>query len=174
ILPVPATALYLYMSGRIELRPKRLRDTMIEIHPIEGIGEIRGDDDLTAILAQALTATAPVSGDVLVVTQKIFSKAEGRMVDLATITPGAKALELARTTDKDPRLVALILSESSAAGRAKRGVLITRHKLGFVMANSGIDCSNIGKGRGDYALLLPSDPDGSAAALRASLFERLR
>jgi coenzyme F420-0:L-glutamate ligase/coenzyme F420-1:gamma-L-glutamate ligase len=146
---------------------------MIEIHPIEGISEIRAGDDLGAILARPLAGMMPVSGDVLVVTQKIFSKAEGRMVDLAAITPGARATELAHITDKDPRLVELILAESAAVVRAKRGVLITRHRLGFVMANSGIDCSNIGKGCGDYALLLPSDPDRSAAALQASLLERL-
>jgi coenzyme F420-0:L-glutamate ligase/coenzyme F420-1:gamma-L-glutamate ligase len=146
---------------------------MIEIHPVEGIGEIRAGDDLGAILAAALAGMGPVSGDILVVTQKIFSKAERRMVDLAIVTPGAQAAKLARTTDKDPRLVELILSESAAVVRAKRGVLITRHRLGFVMANSGIDCSNIGKERGDYALLLPLDPDRSAAALRTSLLEHL-
>jgi coenzyme F420-0:L-glutamate ligase/coenzyme F420-1:gamma-L-glutamate ligase len=146
---------------------------MIEIHPVEGIGEIRAGDDLGAILAAALAGRAPVSGDILVVTQKIFSKAEGRMVDLATVTPGEPAIELAHKTKKDARLVELVLSESAAVVRAKAGVLITRHKLGFVMANSGIDCSNIGKGGGDYALLLPSDPDGSAARLQASLFKRL-
>jgi coenzyme F420-0:L-glutamate ligase/coenzyme F420-1:gamma-L-glutamate ligase len=146
---------------------------MIEIHPIAGIGEIRVGDDLAAILAQALAGMMPVSGDILVLTQKIFSKAEGRMVDLATIVPGDQAAELARITDKDPRLVELILSESAAVVRAKRGILITRHRLGFVMANSGIDCSNIGKGRGDYALLLPADPDGSATALQISLLKQL-
>ena len=146
---------------------------MIEIRPVEDIGEIQAGDNLGAVLAGALARMRPVFGDVLVVTQKIFSKAEGRMVDLATVSPGGQAIELASITDKDPRLIELILSESTAVVRAKRGVLITRHRLGFVMANSGIDCSNIGKGSGDYALLLPLDPDRSAAALQTFLLEQL-
>lgn len=146
---------------------------MIEIHPLKGIGEIRAGDDLGDILAKALAGLRPLSGDVLVVTQKIVSKSEGRMVDLASVTPGARARELARVTDKDPRLVELVLAESAAVVRAKRGVLITRHRLGFVMANAGIDCSNIGKGRGDFALLLPSDPDGAATVLQTSVSKRL-
>jgi coenzyme F420-0:L-glutamate ligase/coenzyme F420-1:gamma-L-glutamate ligase len=146
---------------------------MIEIHPVAGIGEVISGQDLGRLLADALAALAPVSGDILVVTQKIVSKAEGRGVDLRTVTPGAQAQELALATDKDPRLVELILSESIAVVRARRNVLITRHRLGLVMANAGIDCSNIGAGHADHALLLPVDPDGSAARLRDALRARL-
>ena len=145
---------------------------MIAIHPLLGIGEIRPGDDLAAILADALeTAELRPSrdDDVLVVTQKIVSKAEGRFVDLAGVTPGAEAERLAAVTRKDPRLVELVLSDASAVLRAVPNVLITRHRLGLVMANSGIDRSNIGPGGEDRALLLPLDPDASAAELRETI-----
>ena len=108
-------------------------------------------------------------GDVLVVTQKILSKSEGRMVDLATVEPSREAMDLAEITSKDPRLVELVVRESSAVVRAAPHVLITRHRLGHVMANSGIDRSNIGPGETERALLLPVDPDGSARALLNAL-----
>ena len=141
---------------------------MIAIHPLGDIPEIRAGDDLAALLRESLTRAGlwPLkTGDALVVTQKILSKAEGRMVDLATIEPGQEALELAATTRKDPRLVELVLRESSAVVRAVPHVLITRHRLGHVMANSGIDRSNIGPGEEERALLLPLDPDQSARGL---------
>jgi coenzyme F420-0:L-glutamate ligase/coenzyme F420-1:gamma-L-glutamate ligase len=117
-----------------------------------------------------------MSGDVLVVTQKIVSKAEGRWVSLATIDAGPHARQIATTIRKDPRLVELALRESSAVVRAAPGVLITRHKLGLVMANSGIDASNLGPTSGvddDRVLLLPKDPDRSAAAIAATIMGRL-
>nr|WP_087574115.1 coenzyme F420-0:L-glutamate ligase [Sphingomonas sp. CDS-1] len=141
---------------------------MIAIHPLGDIPEIRAGDDLAALLRESLTRAGlwPLkTGDVLVVTQKILSKAEGRMVDLATIEPGQEALKLAATTRKDPRLVELVLRESSTVVRAVPHVLITRHRLGHVMANSGIDRSNIGPGEEERALLLPLDPDRSARSL---------
>ncbi|AMK25115.1 MULTISPECIES: coenzyme F420-0:L-glutamate ligase [unclassified Sphingobium] len=141
---------------------------MIAIHPLGDIPEIRAGDDLAALLRESLTRAGlwPLkTGDVLVVTQKILSKAEGRMVDLATIEPGQEALKLAATTHKDPRLVELVLRESSTVVRAVPHVLITRHRLGHVMANSGIDRSNIGPGEEERALLLPVDPDRSARSL---------
>ena len=107
--------------------------------------------------------------DVLVVTQKIVSKAEGRFVELATVTPGAEAERLAAITHKDPRLIELVLSEAVAVVRAVPHVLITRNRHGHVMANSGIDRSNIGPGGEDRALLLPIDPDASADALRRAV-----
>jgi coenzyme F420-0:L-glutamate ligase / coenzyme F420-1:gamma-L-glutamate ligase len=146
--------------------------TPIAIHPLTGIGEVLPGDDLERLLGAALAEaglTPPRADDVLVVTQKIVSKAEGRMVDLATVTPGDEALRLATVTRKDPRLVELVLSEASAVLRAVSNVLITRHRLGLVMANSGIDRSNIGPGDGERALLLPCDPDGTAARLHAAL-----
>ena len=145
---------------------------MISIHPLTGMGEIQAGDDLAMLLRDALEAAGmwPLQeGDVLVVTQKILSKAEGRMVDLTQVEPGEEALELAEKTRKDPRLVELVLRESSAIVRAVPHVLITRHRLGHVMANSGIDRSNIGPGGHERALLLPLDPDGSAAALSQAL-----
>lgn len=147
---------------------------MIEIHPLKTIGEIEPGCDLAALLAQALndTGLAIGAGDILVVTQKIVSKAEGCFVDLRTVTPGEEALRLAAITLKDPRLVELVLAESSDVVRAVPRILITRHRLGHVMANAGIDRSNIGPGDAERVLLLPSDPDASAAALRQALGQR--
>jgi coenzyme F420-0:L-glutamate ligase/coenzyme F420-1:gamma-L-glutamate ligase len=144
---------------------------MIEIIPLGGISEILPGDDLPALLARALASQGLVHcpGDVLVVTQKIVSKAEGRFVRLADIVPGVEAERLAAITHKDSRLVELVLRESTAVVRAIPHVLITRHRLGLVMANAGIDRSNIGPGDGDRALLLPVDPDASAARIAAAL-----
>lgn len=150
---------------------------MIEIVPVRSLGEIVAGDDLADLLGRALRPIGVGDGDVLVVTQKLVSKAEGRTVALADVVPGARALELAAELGKDPRLVELVLAESSEVLRAERGVLVTRHRLGAVMANAGVDCSNIGPGDEERAVLLPLDPDGSAArlaeALRASLTVRL-
>lgn len=107
--------------------------------------------------------------DIVCVAQKIVSKAEGRLVRLADVTPSAAATALAAETDKDPRLVELILSESDEVLRKKPGVLIVRHRRGFVMANAGVDQSNVDHADGEQALLLPLDPDASAARLRAAL-----
>ncbi|MBA3053381.1 MAG: coenzyme F420-0:L-glutamate ligase [Sphingomonadales bacterium] len=137
------------------------------VMPLLGIGEVRAGDDLAAVLRGALDAAglSPVRSDVLVVTQKIASKSQGRFVDLTSVQPGAEAEGIAATTRKDPRLVELVLRESSAIVRVAPGVLITRHRLGHVMANAGIDRSNLGAGGNDMALLLPTDPDGLAAQL---------
>lgn len=145
---------------------------MISIQPVTGIGEVASGDDLGMMLCDALAPIGPQAGDILVVTQKIVSKAEGRRVDLATISPGARAVEIAGTIRKDPRLVELVLAESSHVVRMAPGVLITRHHLGLVMANAGIDASNIGGGQADSVLLLPADPDASAARLRTALRSR--
>ena len=112
-----------------------------------------------------------IGGDILVLAQKIVSKAEGRSVPLRSVKPSARALDLARETNKDPRLVELVLSESTEVIRYRRDVLVVAHRLGFVMANAGIDMSNVEQGEGDgVALLLPLDPDRTCAELR----ERLR
>jgi coenzyme F420-0:L-glutamate ligase / coenzyme F420-1:gamma-L-glutamate ligase len=109
-------------------------------------------------------------GDALVFAQKIVSKAEGRRIDLQTVTPGARALEVARVVQKDPRLVELVLSESRRIVRAAKDVLIVEHRLGLIMANAGIDQSNVADpASGEFALLLPEDPDASAAHLRQRL-----
>ncbi|SDC66182.1 coenzyme F420-0:L-glutamate ligase / coenzyme F420-1:gamma-L-glutamate ligase [Sphingomonas sp. YR710] len=144
---------------------------MIEIVPLGGICEVLPGTDLSALLAAAMDAQGIVhrTGDILVVTQKIVSKSEGRFVSLAEVTPGAEAERVAAITRKDPRLVELVLAESSAVLRAVPNVLITRHKLGLVMANAGIDRSNIGPGNEERVLLLPIDPDASAARIAAAL-----
>jgi len=144
---------------------------VIEIHPLTGIGEVRPGDDLAALLRAALVQNGlkVQPGDILVVTQKIVSKAEGRLVSLSSVTPGDEALRLAALTHKEPRLVELVLQEADGVVRAAPHVLITRHRLGHVMANSGIDRSNTGGGEEDRALLLPVDPDASAAALSDAL-----
>ncbi|MBV2234641.1 MAG: coenzyme F420-0:L-glutamate ligase, partial [Sterolibacterium sp.] len=141
---------------------------------LQGIPLVQSGDDLAALIASGLQRNALTvhDGDVLVLAQKIVSKAEGRSVALASVTPSARALELAQVVDKDARLVELILSESSEVLRAVNRVLIVRHRLGHVMANAGIDHSNVERGAADgdeRVLLLPLDADASAAALRARL-----
>jgi coenzyme F420-0:L-glutamate ligase / coenzyme F420-1:gamma-L-glutamate ligase len=148
----------------------------VSLTALRGIPEVRAGTDLSQVLEAALGAAgiALRADDVLVVAQKIVSKAEGRLVTLASVVPGARAQELAAVTGKDARLIELILAESTEVLRAARDVLIVRHRLGFVMANAGIDRSNLAAGTADGdVLLLPQDPDGSAAALRASLNSRL-
>jgi coenzyme F420-0:L-glutamate ligase / coenzyme F420-1:gamma-L-glutamate ligase len=144
---------------------------MIELHPLSAIGEVAPGDDLAQLLAGAVKAAGllPMRTDVLMVTQKIVSKAEGRFVELATVTPSARAIELAAITRKDARFVEVVLTESIAVVRAAPEVLITRHRSGHVMANAGIDRSNIGPGGKDRVLLLPADADESARRLRAAL-----
>ena len=147
---------------------------MIEIVPLCGMEEIIPGCDLPGALLAALEQGELVlqPNDILVVTQKIVSKAEGQFVDLSTICPGEPAKELAKITLKDPRLVELVLQESSEVVRAVPGVLITRHRLGLVMANAGIDRSNIGPSERDRALLLPIDPDGSALLIAQEIERR--
>jgi coenzyme F420-0:L-glutamate ligase/coenzyme F420-1:gamma-L-glutamate ligase len=111
----------------------------------------------------------PVDGDILVVAQKIVSKSEGREVRLKNITPSAAAYELSEVVDKDPRLVEVILGESNEVIRHRPGLIIVENKHGVVLANAGIDMSNVGQDDGDAVLLLPLDPDESAARLREEL-----
>jgi coenzyme F420-0:L-glutamate ligase / coenzyme F420-1:gamma-L-glutamate ligase len=139
---------------------------------MRGLPLIGAGDDLIDLIASALNANSVTlrARDVLVVAQKIVSKAEGRMVDLATIEPSPRALALAAEVDKDPRLVEVILSESVRVVRARRGVLIVEHRLGFIMANAGVDRSNVAPADGpERVLLLPENPDRSAEALRRGL-----
>ncbi len=136
---------------------------------------VEEDDDLTALILRSLAAT-PMDlreGDILIIAQKIVSKAQGRRVKLSQVTPSESALELAQQTDKDPRLVELILSESKEVVRHKPGVLVVAHRLGFVMANAGIDQSNVEQEEGDVAvLLLPQDPDASANEIRQGILQQ--
>ena len=108
------------------------------------------------------------NGDILVLAQKIVSKGEGRWVDLTTVSPSRHAEELALQTEKDPRLVEMILQESAQIIRHRPGLIIAEHRLGFICANAGIDHSNV-RGSEDWVLLLPKDPDASAARLRKDL-----
>lgn len=143
------------------------------ITPLRGIGLVEPGAPLGELLLEAVAAAGLVlqDGDVLAVAQKIVSKAEGRLVDLATVEPSAEATTLALKTEKDPRLVQLVLDESTAVVRHKPGVLIVRHRLGLVGAHAGIDQSNIDHAGGQWALLLPKDPDRSAEGLRRALLE---
>lgn len=148
------------------------RTTALEILAVPGIPLIEPGDDLAALIAQGLSRAKlePRENDVIVIAQKVVSKAEGRSVDLATVVPSARAIELATEVQKDPRLVELILSESVRVVRSRPNVLIVEHRLGFVMANAGVDQSNVGPTDGvERALLLPLDPDGTAETLRKSL-----
>src|SRR5258707_8466355 len=148
------------------------RSNAVEILAVPGIPLVRKDDDLVTLIGEGLVrgGIVPRGDDVFVLTQKIVSKAEGRIVDLATVEPSAEAIELAGKVRKDPRLVELILSESVRVVRSRPGVLIVEHRLGFVMANAGIDQSNLASPDDSRrALLLPADPDGSAAILKRRL-----
>jgi coenzyme F420-0:L-glutamate ligase/coenzyme F420-1:gamma-L-glutamate ligase len=151
------------------------RSSAIELLAVPGIPQIAKGDDLVALIGAGLArgGIVPRGGDVVVLTQKIVSKAEGRMVDLATVKPSTEAIELAGKVQKDPRLVELILAESVRVVRTRPGVLIVEHRLGLVMANAGIDQSNIASPDDcQQALLLPVDPDGSAAILKKRLSQR--
>jgi coenzyme F420-0:L-glutamate ligase/coenzyme F420-1:gamma-L-glutamate ligase len=144
----------------------------LSIWPLKGLPRVKPGDDLGGLLIAGLerTGAAPVAGDILVVAQKIVSKAEGRIFDLARIAPSERARELAQVTGKDPRLLELVLAESTEVLRAKKNVIIVAHRLGLVMANAGIDQSNVdADGMAEPALLLPEDPDASAARLKARL-----
>jgi len=139
---------------------------------LDGIPTVQTGADLAAIILTALDATkiALQQGDVLIVAQKIVSKAEGRRVLLQDVEPSAEALELAERSEKDPRLVELILRESVSVLRCRPGLVVVKHRCGYVLANAGIDASNV-EGD-DMVLLLPVDSDKSAARLQAALAER--
>lgn len=142
---------------------------MLTITPLGGMPQVRPGDDLPALLIAALEAASltPRTQDILVVTQKIVSKAEGRYLDLSTLSPGIHAQEIAAATDKDVRLVEAILSEASEVVRARPNVLIVETRHGLVIANAGIDQSNLDANeRGQRVLLLPVDPDDSARHIK--------
>ncbi len=145
---------------------------VVTLRPIPGIPLVRPRDDLAELLILACErqAISPEEGDVLVLAQKVVSKAEARYIDLATVVPSARAQSLAAEVEKDPRLVEVILGESRRVVRRRPGILIVEHRLGFVMANAGVDRSNVDPEAGaEPVLLLPRDPDGSAATLLARL-----
>jgi coenzyme F420-0:L-glutamate ligase/coenzyme F420-1:gamma-L-glutamate ligase len=157
------------------MEPVRCASTLT-LTALAGLPRVRAGDDVAALLLAALERAelALRDGDVLVVTSKLFSRAEGRFVDVSRIVPSARAEQLGHEIGKDARLVELILSESTEVSRKAPNVLVTRHRLGFVSANAGIDLSNAQpddgrEGQGPWALLLPRSPDESAAQLRARL-----
>jgi len=144
----------------------------LTLTPLRDIPFIQPGEDLVEVVTRALerSGITLVDGDILVLAQKIVSKAEGRMVDLSQVNPSPEAVELAGRAEKDPRVVELILGESRRVLRVRPGVIIVEHRLGFVCANAGIDHSNVAGG-GDWVLTLPSDPDATAEVLRKRLEE---
>lgn len=149
----------------------------LEVLPIPGLGEIDAGDDLPALIADTLRAAVPLlplrSDDVLVVTQKVVSKAEGATVDLMAVDPRPEALAFAERWDRDARQVEVVLREARRVVRMANGVIITETPHGFVCANGGVDASNVGAASGDLVTLLPRDPDASAAAIRAAIRDGL-
>jgi coenzyme F420-0:L-glutamate ligase/coenzyme F420-1:gamma-L-glutamate ligase len=169
--------------------PIKNKVTALTLTPLSNIPLIRRDDNLADIFVRSLLESNILiqDNDILVLAQKIVSKAEGRAVNLATIIPSQRALELAKVTEKDARVVELILQESNEVLRTRLGVIIVEHRLGFICANAGIDHSNVnpplppalsgerspktkrGEGLGvreDWVLLLPENPDRSAESIR--------
>lgn len=148
----------------------------ITLTAVPHIPHLQPGDNVAEVILQALqTAELPLqNGDVLVIAQKIVSKAEGRLVQLDEVVPSARALEVAAQTAKDPRVVELILQESEEISRMRPGVLIVRHRLGFTSANAGIDRSNVAQaGEAETVLLLPLDPDASATAIHTAIAQQL-
>lgn len=145
---------------------------MLQLIGLRGIPEATGGADVAALIAEGLAASATrlASGDILVVTHKLISKAEGRLVDLRTVTPSALAEHLAARWHKDPRQTEVVLRESKRIVRMDRGIIISETAHGFVCANAGVDASNVAGG--EVVCLLPVDPDASARALRAALAAR--
>ncbi len=142
----------------------------VEVIALEGLPEISPGDDLPALIVSAVRATPRVeplrSDDVLVVTQKIVSKAEGAIVDLTTVTPRPEAVEFAERFGRDPRQIEVVLREARRVIRMEHGVLITETPHGFICANGGVDASNVGPQSGSIVTLLPADPDASADRVR--------
>ena len=149
------------------------------VRSIAGVPTIDSGDDLFEVIAASLARaeTELIEGDVVVIASKVVSRAEGCFVDLGSVVASDAARRLGKEVDKDPRLVELILRESTEISRKTTGALIVRHRLGFVSANAGIDASNAApsgapEGSGPWVLILPRDPDATAASLRAKLAER--
>jgi coenzyme F420-0:L-glutamate ligase/coenzyme F420-1:gamma-L-glutamate ligase len=146
--------------------------THLELFAIPGLPLVRAGDDLASLIVTGLERAGQslCDRDVVVIAQKIVSKSEGRTVDLAGVAPSPEAVALAAEVGKDPRIVEVVLSESAKVVRSRPNLMIMQHRLGFVMANAGVDQSNVAEADGHHrALLLPLDPDGSAEAIRSGL-----
>jgi len=144
----------------------------LELFAIPGLPMVQAGDNLPALILAGLERAGQVlqDRDVVVIAQKIVSKAEGRTVDLADVVPSPEAMKLAAEVGKDPRIVEVVLSDSVKVVRSRPNLMIMQHRLGFVMANAGVDQSNVAEADGHHrALLLPLDPDGSAEAIRSAL-----
>jgi coenzyme F420-0:L-glutamate ligase/coenzyme F420-1:gamma-L-glutamate ligase len=156
--------------------PAALPAERVEVIAITGVPEVRPGDDLASLLGDAIESTAGLTvllpDDVLVVTQKIVSKAEGAIVDLTTINPRPEAVEFGQRWDRDPRQVEVVLREARRVVRMDAGVLITETPHGFICANGGVDASNVGPGSGSIVTLLPKDPDASAGRIRNAIRAR--
>lgn len=151
----------------------------LELRTLPGLPLVAPGDDLVALIAAGLDRAGITlrDGDVLAVTSKILSRSEGRFVDLSTVEPSPRARELGAAIGKEARIVELILRESTAISRQAPNTLVVRHRLGFIAANAGIDCSNAmppsaPSDSGPWALLLPTDPDGQAEHIRRELSAR--
>lgn len=147
----------------------------LRVLALAGIPQVHPGDDIAALILDGLKTSGLTleRGDILVIAQKIVSKAEGRLVDLATVTPSQRAQSLAAEVDKDPRLVELILRESTEVVRHRKNVLVVAHRNGYVLANAGIDASNVGEGDGDsHVLLLPADCNRSCRDICKRLADR--
>ena len=151
-------------------------DGSLQVVALDGIPEVRAGDDLGALIGDAIERTPAAlplaDDDVLVVTQKVVSKAEGALVDLGGVVAGEQATEFARRFDRDPRQIQVVLDQAVRVVRMDHGVLITETPQGFVCANGGVDASNVGPGSGSVVTLLPDDADASAAAIRAAIRRR--
>lgn len=151
-------------------------DGFFRVVALEGIPEVQVGDDLGRLIGDAIErnqGVLPLTGaDVLVVTQKVVSKAEGAIVDLTGVVAGERATEFAQRFDRDPRQIQAVLDQAVRVVRMDHGVLITETSHGFVCANGGVDASNVGPGTGSVVTLLPVDPDASAAAIRAAIQQR--
>jgi len=151
-------------------------DGSLRVLTLDGIPEVRPGDDLGALIGDAIELGPGVlpltDADVLVVTQKVVSKAEGAIVDLTGVVPGDRAVEFARLHDRDPRQVQVVLDQALRVVRMAHGVLITQTPHGFVCANGGVDASNVGPGSGSIVTLLPNDSDASASRVRSHVRER--
>jgi coenzyme F420-0:L-glutamate ligase/coenzyme F420-1:gamma-L-glutamate ligase len=158
----------------------------VQLIAVPGIPEVRQGDKISSILLNCFqqSGTALEDGDIIAIAHKVVSKAEGRLANLDEVIPGERAKEIAAITQKDPRLVELILSESDEISRVRKGALIVRHRLGFTSANAGIDRSNVPQdpspspseeepksSAGEWVVLLPVDPDRSAARIAEEIFD---
>jgi coenzyme F420-0:L-glutamate ligase/coenzyme F420-1:gamma-L-glutamate ligase len=175
------TSLLIFMNIRYKSHRAGIRATgvttessarRLQLVALQGLPEVQPGDDLPALLLSAAQRSGEQiqNGDVIILAQKIVSKAEGRYVRLGDVTPSARAKELARSVSKDPRLIELVLQESTDVLRHRQDVIVVEHLRGFILANAGIDASNVALGGEDeYVLLLPKDPDASAHAIRTQL-----